>query len=203
MLLTPRCPECETEVLRQPGKIVCPNCRTPLSRSKTEAQPRILQRVKDPVLRNDNRISNTLQAEVTFVSDFGVLTICGACGILTSDHNGLQERTYTAKLLTFIRTDECKFCHQPMDEDRCPVNVFHKRLYLPRSKRVASCLECSIKGDTVVQPAEFKALPELFIRQWKSLLATADRGQYKRLVDTLRAVNIARGRGVTLTLGGE
>lgn len=122
-----------------------------------------------------DRKAHTVQAEASLTWDGGVLTICGVCGNVASQHRKGDVERETI-LLCFRRTGECKHCGENVwDVEWCPEKQREHHTNdskrAPRKKKVAACRECAAIPEHIVEPSEWEVSPAEFVEAWRQELA--------------------------------
>lgn len=142
-------------------------------------------RSKPAVLPQNAKPRDQYIAQWTLTTEAGVLTICGVCGGLVSDHWSKQKVGFK-HLIALTRTRKCKYCGQWLEPDyersseqyECPESPegVCKRRWLVKRVKVTACRLCTseAQAEYQVEPDDLELMPDGKIRrchdalrQWK------------------------------------
>lgn len=156
-------PSVTCAVCHGPVRVPKPLRTTEVGRPPTS----ILPDVKD-------RSTSSPHARWSITANFGVITICGVCHGIASDHTSTK-REHTSKLTAKIRTNKCKWCDRAFDDGECDAldspDGLHRRKWLIRSITVPACLECSGHAEYEVDSDKVgKDAHKIPLNTWKTAL---------------------------------
>lgn len=164
-----KCPECGyiwPDSAR--GNVTCPECHT---KAVITTPKRGEKLVKTKATLHDSNIGarstgiGDYIAQWTLTTKIGVLTICGVCHGLASDHNE-RHKIGHKYLAAFQKTKQCKYCGGELESDyeqsytayECPGSSpdgLCKRRWLLKKVKVPTCRLCTaeLQGEYTVENA--------------------------------------------------
>lgn len=191
------CPECSEHTCPadvRVGRFTCPQCGTKLIDKPYEGGWQVIHEEKaipTPTRKPRNTISVHAHWSLTLTTG-DTIVVCGVCNHEASRSkvsgrlNGQPEHTVT--LFAFTRTNNCKLCDQPYEENEvCPKNhhghpPFHQRKYIGRSVKVPACSSCAgharyeVDADIIddITSAIASGKPPLAVERWRRSLRDAN-----------------------------